>query len=97
MNYVDLKDLIRYLKELVTCTNCKKKFFNKDISILAILPTEGVFQLNCHNCEHTMLVNIGMKNHFHPKTNITNRDVLSMQKFLEEFNGDFKKLFKSSK
>ncbi len=97
MNYKDLKELVRYLKEVTKCPHCKKRFIERDISILATLPAEAVFQLDCHNCHNTILVNIGMNNQEEISPGINKDDINSMRSFLSEFNGDFKQLFKPSK
>lgn len=97
MNYEDLKELVRYLKRLVKCSGCKKNFIDKDISVLATISHEGIFQLECSKCENIMLVNIGLKSGRQHRSLITKNDILDMHNFLEEFNGNFKELFKSSK
>jgi hypothetical protein len=97
MNYKDLKHLVQYLKEMVKCAECKKRFTDNEISILATLPIEGVFQLDCNKCGHSMLVNVGMKGFDENKKAISKDDILDMHSFLNKFNGDFKSLFKPSK
>jgi hypothetical protein len=96
MNYNDLKKLVRYLKETTKCPNCKKNFLNKNIIILAILPSEAVIQLDCNKCRCATLVTAG-KNLDSLATGINKNDILDMHNFLSRFNGDFKNLFKSSK
>ena len=98
MNYKDLKELIKYLREVTKCPHCKKAFSEKDVYILATLPTEAVFQLECNGCHNTLLVNIGLNNNQeHTNTTINKEDINKMHEFLVEFNGDFKELFKPSK
>ncbi|MFC1655677.1 hypothetical protein ACFL3C_02300 [Patescibacteria group bacterium] len=97
MNYKDLKELVKYLKEVTKCPHCKKRFVERDVSILATLPAEAVFQLDCHSCHNTILVNIGMDNQDKIGSSISDEDINSMRDFLSEFNGDFKQLFKPSK
>lgn len=96
MNYKDLKELIKYLRDVTKCPHCKKVFLESDVSILATLPTEAVFQLDCHNCHNTLLVNIGLNNHNQTNSVISSDDISNMHEFLTEFNGDFKQLFKPS-
>lgn len=95
MNYEELKFVIRYIKRLVSCSKCNKKFLDRNISVLATFPTEGVFQLDCRHCDHTMIVNIGIQQEADSGRKITETDVHDMHHFLQKFNGDFKSLFKN--
>ena len=97
MNYEDLKELIRYLKKVTKCPECNGRFLDKDVSVLATLPMEAIFQLSCSKCKNTMLVNIGIKYERDHRSIVTEKDVEDMHKFLGNFNGDFKKLFNHSK
>ncbi|MCD6109892.1 hypothetical protein J7J83_04000 [bacterium] len=97
MNYEDLKEVIHYLKKITKCSECNGHFTDKDISILATLPFEAIFQLNCKKCGNTMLVNIGIKPEREHRSIVTENDVENIRNFLGSFNGDFKKLFNHSK
>jgi transcription elongation factor Elf1 len=97
MNYNELKNLVAYLKQVMRCPRCKKNFLTKNIFILGVLPTEGIFQLNCSNCGDSIIVNAGLKSQPSKSSVINKNDVKKMKSFLNNFNGDFKKLFKSSK
>lgn len=97
MDYEDLKELIRYLKKVTKCSECNGHFLDRDVSVLATLPLEAIFQLNCRKCDNTMLVNIGIKYERDHRSIVTKEDIRSMRSFLGNFNGDFKNLFNSSK
>lgn len=97
MNYEDLKELIRYLKKVTKCSDCNNNFLDKDVSVLATLPNEAIFQLHCRKCNNTMLVNIGIKHERDHRSIVTKKDVEEMHSFLNNFNGDFKNLFNHSK
>jgi len=99
MNYEDLKELVRYLKKVTKCSECGSHFLNGDVSVLATIPLEAIFQLNCKKCSNTMLVNIGIKheNEREHRAIVTEKDVKEMHSFLDNFNGDFKSLFNHSK
>lgn len=98
MNYEDLKAILRHLKDMMKCTKCDTRFRDKNITILATIPAEGLFQLYCQKCNHSMLVNIAIpaegEGHTISKESITANEILDMRNFLKNFNGDFKKLFK---
>jgi len=97
MNYEDLKEVTRYLKKATKCSECNKRFLDKDISVLATIPFEAIFQLNCKKCGNVMLVNIGIKPERKHRSIVTEDDVENIRDFLGSFNGDFKKLFNHSK
>lgn len=107
MNYEDLKNILRDLKKMFRCTKCHRRFMDRNISVLATIPTDGIFQLDCESCSHSMLVNISLRsestiqettirenNPIRTSRIITTNDFLDMHIFLDSFNGDFKKLFK---
>ena len=96
MQYNDLKDLVQYLKETTKCPSCRRNYLNKNINVLAILPSEVIIQLECHKCHSSTLVTAG-KNLDTPATVINKNDIIDMHNFLTGFNGDFKTLFKSPK
>lgn len=93
MNYEDLKELIRHLKKITKCSDCNGQFLDRDVAILATLPLEAIFQLNCKKCGNTMLVNIGIRHEREHRSIITQEDIKEMHAFLNNFNGDFKTLF----
>lgn len=95
MNYEELKFVVDYVKKLITCSKCSEKFADTNINLLASLPKEAVFQLNCKKCEHTMIVDIGIQYENNQSKIISKKDVENMHSFLEKFNGDFKSLFKT--
>ena len=97
MSYEDLKEVIRYLKRVTKCSECNGRFLDKDVSVLATLPFEAIFQLNCKKCGNTMLVNIGLKPEREHRSIVTEDDVENIHNFLHTFNGDFKNLFNHSK
>jgi len=94
MNYENLKILIKYLKDMIECQGCHKAFKENEILLLATLPTDAVFELVCSECKTTVLVNLSMQPVDNMSPIITKNDILDMHNFLEQFNGDFKKLFK---
>ena len=105
MNFEQLKELIKYIKKVVTCPHCNEKYTNKNIEILGTMPLEGLFHLRCHGCDSQVLVNVIINpkkdKHKGKKIDIITRDhrkisqddILDVRNFLNNFNGDFKKLF----
>lgn len=97
MNFEDLKELIEHIKAKVPCSNCDYHYIDEDISVIVTLPLEGIFSLNCNKCGATTLANVGIATETTHRTIVTKKDVSEMHEFLENFNGDFKSLFKSHK
>jgi len=94
MHYENLKQMVGYLRDMVKCTKCHNAFEEKDILILATLPTEVIFECVCNKCKNTTLANLVMQPLGKNEPIIGKKDVTDMHDFLEAFNGDFKKLFK---
>jgi hypothetical protein len=94
MNYEELKQLINYLKDMVACQKCNKRFTESEVYILATLPTEAIFELKCKKCKTATLVNLSMTPVDKNAPIITKNDIIDMHNFLEQFNGDFKQIFK---
>lgn len=94
MNYENLKILVKYLKDMVKCQGCHKAFKDSEIMLLVTLPADAVFELTCSECKTSVLVNLSMQPVDNNSPIITNNDILDMHNFLQQFNGDFKKLFK---
>ena len=102
MNLKELTEIIQYVRKTTECPNCKRKYNLKDISVLASTKFECLLELKCHYCKKTALTDIvatPKKADNVPLINqvltekITDNDVLDAKIFLDNFDGDFKKLF----
>lgn len=69
----------------------------KEITVIVTTEEEGIFSLKCNKCGMVTLANAGLEYERRHNSVISKKDVNEMHEFLESFNGDFKKLFKSSK
>lgn len=96
MRYDKLKHLVQHLKRTLPCTHCDKSFMYKDIKIIITTDDEGIFSLECTKCGYVTMANAGLQPERRHNSVISKRDVNEMTDFLDSFNGDFKKLFKSS-
>lgn len=105
MNYTELKEIVKQLKKMVPCNVCHKKFMNEDLQVLSTYHNEGLFHFYCHNCKNQLVVHVSIvvqndekTANFNIKTHtgdlINPNEVLDMHNFLNQFNGDFKQLFK---
>jgi hypothetical protein len=121
MNYSELNQIIRYLKKTLPCSQCQTPYDNAGIEVLSTFDDQGLFNLNCFQCNNQLLVHITIsddeKHLSDPKkvgrqsirahrsltdkdftttvheSYISTDDVIDMHTFLNQFNGDFKKLF----
>lgn len=96
MRYDKLKHLVQHLKQTLPCSQCGKKFLYKNIKVIITTDDEGIFSLKCKSCGALTMANAGLETGRKHSSVISNKDVSEMHDFLENFNGDFKKIFKSS-
>lgn len=110
MNYPEIKNAIKHLKETCKCLSCEGKFEYEDISVIATTNAEGLFETRCKNCESSTIVtvllepNVEIKKEKLKETTpyrihrkISENEVLDMKNFLNKFDGDFKKIFTNTK
>ncbi len=102
MNFAELKKLIKEIKDNVPCQDCKAKFKDRDISLIGTVLNEGYLQAKCSACKNNTIINVvfGTSKRQHRKIAkpqatkiITSNDILDMQNFLKDFDGNFIKLF----
>ena len=97
MRYDKLRHLVQHLKQTLPCTKCGKKFLYKNIKVIITTDDEGIFSLKCKSCGALTMANAGLETEREHHSIISKKDVSEMHDFLEDFNGDFKKIFKSYK
>lgn len=97
MDFENLKEVVRHLKKTLPCKNCNKIYRYKDISIVVATPIEGIFALKCNKCGVVTLAEVGINPLREHRSIVSKHDINEMHEFLENFNGDFKTLFKSFK
>jgi len=83
-----------------SCPNCKAKYSAGSINIIASTNTEALFELKCTKCESTGIANIVITptnekiygiNRIHK--GVSQDEVLDVKNFLNNFDGNFKKIF----
>lgn len=100
MNYPEIQNVIKHIKETCKCLNCEGKFEYEDINVIATTNTEGLFETKCKKCQNSTIVTVLLEpkveiNRIHGK--ISKNEVLDMKNFLSKFDGDFKKIFTNKK
>jgi len=107
MNINDLLIVIKHVRKNSLCPHCNKRYNTQDISILASTKNECLLELKCPYCKKTALTDIvsTQKDNEESEINsvplinqiikdgISNNDILDVKNFLDNFDGDFKKLF----
>jgi hypothetical protein len=102
MNFGELKQLIKEIRETLPCKQCGYNYKDSDIRIIGTVFSEGFFMAECRECKNEVIVNvvfkekrmvhrsIGKSKTFQP---ITPDDILDIRNFLQNFDGDFANLF----
>lgn len=103
MNYSELKEIIKHIKKVIPCGNCRKKFNDDDIHVLSTFQNDALFYFHCHFCNNQLVVHVsiveqGKKNNkiniqAQSAPKISTNEILDLHNFLNKFNGDFKELF----
>jgi hypothetical protein len=106
MNLAELTEIVKYLRKTVPCSTCSKKLSNEDISVLYTYGNEALLHVNCMRCSNQLIVHITILEQTSEKSSInittsqpgsiSHNDVLEIHTFLNQFNGDFEKLFTES-
>lgn len=103
MNLQDIASMIQFVRKNTPCPHCKKRYSNKDISIIASARNECLLELKCSYCKKLAVTDVvsGPKSEKPTlplinqvlRDGITDNDVLDVKNFLSNFDGDFKKIF----
>lgn len=109
MNLQDIASIIQFVRKQTPCPHCKKRYGNKDISIIASARNECLLELKCSYCKKLAVTDVvstpqnpaGTKREKPTlplinqimRDGITDNDVLDVKNFLSNFDGDFKKIF----
>ena len=56
MNFHQIREIIKNIKERLTCTSCESNFSNEDIYILSAVAEKCVILINCHECSNPIIV-----------------------------------------
>lgn len=109
MNFKDVQNAAKHLKKTCKCQSCndKKGYSLEDISIIATTKIEALFELTCPACGATSIVTVFSDPHFEVKSpssfegrrhkKVSQNDILDMKNFLNNFDGNFKKIFSKKK
>jgi hypothetical protein len=103
------RDLFRriVLQVIQHCLECRRPFEETDISIVGQTGETWLFSLHCRHCNTLAVVGLALKPgdestlgeevHLDDTSPLTTDDLLDMCLFLEDFDGDFQRLFRDLK
>ena len=100
MNFNEIQSTVDHLKKTCKCPQCKGAYENKDISVIATTNIEGMIEMKCGKCQLSTLVTVIVtpvaleikeQNH-RTHRGISDNDILDVKNFLNNFDGDFKKV-----
>ena len=68
-----------------------------DVNVIATTKSEGLLELHCEKCHFSSIMTISMspKIEKNNANSVSNNDILDVRNFLNNFDGDFKKIFTS--
>ena len=111
MRFSEIKNALKHLIKTTKCLNCQSLYELDNINIIATTKAEGLFEMHCGNCHTSSIVTVILtpeqekmevkqpdtfESEFHPGQ-ISPNDILDLKLFLNNFDGDFKKLFPNEK
>lgn len=109
MRFSDLANAVRHLMKTTCCSRCKGKYTEHDVNVILTTKLEGLFELRCSKCRVSSIMTVFLsptietkktnaKNIVNnPVSGISQNDILDVRNFLNNFDGNFKKLFTNDK
>lgn len=105
MNFGDIEKTVRHIKETCICLHCRSGYESNDIQLIATTKVEGLFEIICKKCGASSIITVVLtpeskiqnakikqeisRNH----RKISENDILDIKNFLNNFDGNFKKIF----
>lgn len=99
-----LTEIVKNVQETLKCPKCGTNFAGDTVDIVDITADKGLFSAHCLQCNTSTLVSMSIRD-FRQKiakrdkqvrkvaiSKVSPADVVEMKSFLDEFDGDFKKL-----
>jgi hypothetical protein len=89
----DIETIIKQIQNNLTCPICRRKFMPAEIKLKGVMGNIIIFNISCRNQHPEMqTIHIVMMQKNDP--NVNNINLTNIYKQIEEFDGDFIKLWK---
>lgn len=105
MKISHLTEIVKNVQRTLGCPKCGNGFADNSIDVVDITADRGLFSAHCLQCNSSTLVSMNIRE-FRQKIakrekqirkvavgKVAPADVVEVKNFLEDFDGDFKKLF----
>lgn len=111
MRFSEIKNALKHLIKTTTCLHCQGLYDLDGINVIATTKAEGLFEMHCNHCHSSSIMTVVLtpetekmetkqqntyETEFRPEQ-ISPNDILDLKLFLNNFDGDFKKLFPNEK
>lgn len=109
MKLSHLTEIVKNVQRVLTCPKCGKHFADETIDIVDITGDRGLFSAHCIQCNSSTLISMGIRE-FRQKiaarekqvrkvtlAKVSPADIIEMKNFLENFDGNFKKILAEPK
>lgn len=100
MKFSDIKNALKHLVKTNRCLHCRGQYDLEEINIIATTKLEGLFEMHCGKCHLSSIMTVVVSPEIEVKKTqgrshggISPNDILDVKNFLNNFDGDFKKLF----
>ncbi len=99
MNINEIQSAAKHLQKTCKCPNCDARFKMEQINVVASTTFEALFEIKCSKCDYITLITIisSVDSGRTHRSEISRDDILDMKNFLNQFDGNFKKVFSKNK
>lgn len=91
----NIQEIIKQIQRDLSCPVCGTKFAMKDIKVRGVFDHTLIVQTMCAGGHLTLLLTVFKKQEKMPTTPIITDEVLDFDNSLNNFKGDFEKLWKN--
>lgn len=99
MRFSEIKNALKHLVKTTKCLHCHGVYEMDQINVIATTINEGLFEMHCGKCHVSSIMTMvltPLENKIHPGK-ISPNDILDLKNFLNNFDGNFEKLFPNEK
>lgn len=79
MNFEQLREIVKNIKERVVCSGCESNYRGEDIYILSTIADKCIILVNCKHCHTPMLITASVNNTKTGEKTFSNFEKLSFE------------------